>query len=356
MKGGIEVRLVSPSFEREYGDYVRARADSSFYHSLEWRDVLVGGLGLSPRYLAAIDGGGVAGVLPLCVVESIYFGRRLVSLPYCRHLPVLADGEAAAAALFDRAVSLAGDTRCRTLELRTGGLAPGPAGFARIDHFADFRLDVSGGMDSFLAGGRRMSCRQSVRRAARDGLTVRTGAGLDDYRLLHGLVRETRRRQGAPALPFGFYRGIWQAAMRGAPVRLYLCEKNGEAVAGCVVVRSAGASHMFDAVSTARREVLRARPNHLLVWHAVRDAIADGAHIFDFGPNHRANAKLSAYKMSWGAKEEPVPHYVLALRPGRNDAEDVSQPAYGAARWLIRNAPAAIFSPSWAPKLYLEVL
>lgn len=356
MRPEIEVRPVSPSFERRYADYVAARPDASFYHSLEWRDVLVGGLGLSPRYLAAVSGGAVSGVLPLCVVESIYFGRRLVSLPYCRHLPVLADGPAEAAALVDRAVALAREIDCRTLELRTGPPGFGAAGFSPIDHFADYRLDISGGMGSFLSGGRRTSCRQSVRRAVRDGLAVRTGGGLDDYRTLHSLVQETRRRQGAPALPFEFYRGIWQAAMRGAQVRLYLCEIGGDAVAACVVVRSAGAAHMFDAVSTARREVLRMRPNHLLVWHAVRDAIAGGATTFDFGPNHRSNARLSAYKLSWGAREEPVPHYVMALRRGRNDAEDVSQPAYAAARWLIRNVPPAVFRPSWAPKLYLEVL
>jgi hypothetical protein len=356
MSGGLEIKSVGPSLEREFESYVNARPDASFYHTLEWRDVLVAGLRLAPRYLAAVGGRTLKGVLPLCVVESLYFGRRLVSLPYCRHLPILADGEAEAAALIRRAVSLAAELGCRTLELRTGTLDRTPDAFARIEHFADYRLGTAGGLEAVMSGGRRMSCRQSVRRAVRDGLAVGAGHGPDDYRMFHDLVRETRRRQGAPALPFEFYRGMCHAAARGAPVRLYLCRRDAEPVAGCIVVRSAGAAHMFDAVSTSRREVLRTRPNHLLVWQALRDAISDGVPVFDFGPNHRANARLSAYKMSWGAQEQVVPHYVLALRTGRNDAEDVSQPAYGAARWLIRHAPAALLSPSWTPRLFLEVL
>ena len=351
----VAVEILSPAREEAYRAYTASRPGASFYHSLDWRDVLVGGLRLSPRYLVALDAGRIGGVLPLCVVESVYFGRRLVSLPYCRAVPVLADGPEAERALVARAVTLAGELSCRTLELRTGELAAAGEAFTRAEHFANYRLDIADGAGAFLRGPRCASCRQSVRRAARDGFTVREGRGVDDYRTFHALVRETRRRQGAPALPFDFYRGICQAGLRGAPARLYLCARGGETAAGCVVVRSAGAAHMFDAVSTTRREVLRSRPNHLLVWRAVHDAIAEGLSGFDFGPNHRSNTNLSFYKMSWGASEEAVPHFVRAMRRGRNDAEDVTQPVYGVARWLIRNTPEALYEP-WGSRLYLEVL
>ena len=60
----------------------------------------------------------LVGLLPLCYVRSLLFGRFLVSLPYLNSGGVLADDHKIARTLIDRAVDLADRLNVRYLELR----------------------------------------------------------------------------------------------------------------------------------------------------------------------------------------------------------------------------------------------
>src|SRR5689334_21069969 len=81
----------------------------------EWLAVLREGLGHRPFCLEARDDAGAVGLLPLCLVESILFGKFLVSLPYLNLGGVLAENEQVGYALIDAAVSLADELNVRHL-------------------------------------------------------------------------------------------------------------------------------------------------------------------------------------------------------------------------------------------------
>src|SRR5262249_32282508 len=83
-----------------------------------WLTVLEQAFQHTAYALEAVEGSTTRGFLPLAFVRSLLFGRYLVSLPYLISGGILADDEATARLLIDRALRLADDLQVRHLELR----------------------------------------------------------------------------------------------------------------------------------------------------------------------------------------------------------------------------------------------
>ena len=95
--------------------------DSSLYHSPAWLDLLARLYGYSVIPLISTNTSRhITGFLPLCFMQSPLTGRRLVSLPFSDHCPLLAMDECSANDLIDQAILLAQQQKVRYLELRTG--------------------------------------------------------------------------------------------------------------------------------------------------------------------------------------------------------------------------------------------
>ena len=98
--------------------YVECAADATFFHRASWKAVLERAFGHKCHFFYAQEGGAVVGVLPLAQVKSALFGNSLCSLPFCVYGGIVADSEAIAAALRERACRLADDLGVGALELR----------------------------------------------------------------------------------------------------------------------------------------------------------------------------------------------------------------------------------------------
>ena len=95
-----------------YEEFVEKHPDGTFYHSLAWREVLTqAGYG-QPRYLVALSGENVVGLLPLFELSELG-DKQLVSLPATPTAGLLAQDEAITWLLANRAAQLA-DQRSAT--------------------------------------------------------------------------------------------------------------------------------------------------------------------------------------------------------------------------------------------------
>ena len=62
--------------------FVQTCPEATFFHRIEWRDIIERVFGHRTHYLIAEQGGQITGVLPLAEVKSLLFGHSLVSLPF----------------------------------------------------------------------------------------------------------------------------------------------------------------------------------------------------------------------------------------------------------------------------------
>ena len=103
----LTVRPFGQSDRAGWASFVQACADATFFHRIEWRDIIENVFGHRTHYLLAERGGEIAGVLPLAQVKSLLFGHSLVSLPFAVYGGAAVTDENARALLHAAAADLA---------------------------------------------------------------------------------------------------------------------------------------------------------------------------------------------------------------------------------------------------------
>lgn len=309
-----------------------------------WYDAFAGGR-REPALVVASDGDGVAGLLAAFTERAVvgpyrFRQRSLVGAggAGADHLDaVLAPGRraAAAGAIADALLS-DGPARPRggrVSLLRLDGLAAGSALAAAVEHRAGARavrrlatgcpyLPLPGSWDELLARlsrNRRDVLRRKARSLERDhpGATayrrVDTVAGLAAtfpvLVELHQAVRTARGDRGAFADPrlAQFHADVAERFLRAGMLRFYVLEVDGRVVAAINCWRR-GDRVAF--LHTGYDEAFaRHSPGMLVLAHAIRASIAEGATEFDFLRGDEA------YKHHWTGHSRDDLRLWVALRP-----------------------------------------
>ena len=294
-----------PAAERDWDAYVDAHADGTLYHAARVRRFVAQVFGHGSTYLVARRGGRIAGVLPLVLMKSLLFGRYLVSLPFFNYGGILADDDAARAALLEAAAARCREAGARHVELRHMhphehlGL---PARTAKVEMLLDLPPCADELWKKFQG-----KIRNQIRQAQQACLTVEEGTAdkLDDF---YKVFVRNMRDLGTPVYPRRFF----LAFLRLFPdrVRIFIVRHpNGRPAAGAFLVFHRGRTEVPWASSVADFNPLR--PNNLLYWTMIERAIERGERCFDFGRSTEGGGTFR-FKAGFGAKpHKSYWHYYL---------------------------------------------
>ena len=153
-------------------------------------------------------------------------------------------------------------------------------GFAAGQPQYVFQVPLADRDDAALLAGMNQLWRRNIKRAAKEGVQIRTGRR-DDLARFHSLYVETAARDGFTPRPLGYFEGMWDAltAEDSDRIRMYLAEHAGDLVAATTLVRvGEHAWYSYGASSTAKREV---RGSNAVQWQMMRDARSAGATVYD---------------------------------------------------------------------------
>jgi CelD/BcsL family acetyltransferase involved in cellulose biosynthesis len=316
-----------------WGDFVARHPGATAFHHPDWARVVADCYGFRAFALASRDAtGAVRAGLPVVEVRHFRRGPKWVSLPYTDYCPPLVScrqEEDQLAFALQRASCAAG---VRRVEIRAPLAGSAASGSTALRHV----LVLDRSPAEVYAGFHRSQVQRNIRRAEREGLTVRQATRppdlVDTFYQLH--VR-TRRRQGVPVQPRRFFHLLWENTISTGLGSVLIVEAADRPIAAAVFLAWNGTVIYKFGASDASAWSLR--PNHLLFWYAIRTACEQGYRWFDFGRTDAGQEGLRNFKLSWGAAEDPLVYGTLGGR-----AE--SAPATGgmAARMLgpvIRHGP-----------------
>jgi serine/alanine adding enzyme len=277
--------------------FVSRQPSATGYHAWGWRDVFERSFGHECVYLVARRNGStdLHGILPLVQIKSLLFGRTMTSLPFVNYGGVVADSEATARVLVDAATDAARQRGCRHVELRH--VERQFEDLPCKQHKVTMRLPIQAGMWDRID----RKVRNQVRKAEKSALTVdRAGAELvaDFYTVFARNMRDL----GTPVLARRFFEDV----LRTFPdrTRILVVRLKGKPIAAGLTYRTGTRVEVPWASSV--RDYNSLCPNHLLYWHVIESAVAEGCDELDFG---RSTPDEGTYKFKaqWGAT--PVPLY-----------------------------------------------
>jgi CelD/BcsL family acetyltransferase involved in cellulose biosynthesis len=312
----MRTTVIDPLVDARWSGLFDRSPEPSPFHHPAWLGLIGRTYGYEIRAWAVEDGAGrLLGGMPVAKVSSRLTGRRLVSLPFSDLCPLLlagGSGSDVAAALLER---VAADHREQGLdvELRCESPTQDPDADRGPDRFWH-HVVVLGGDLGAVESGFTSAIRRGIKKARREGVTVRRavdGAGLDAFYRLH---QHTRRRLGVPTQPKRFIRGFERLFERGLG-SVMLAELAGEPIAAAVFLRAGDTTLYKYGASDAAH--LAARPNNLLMYEAIRQACLEGSTRFDMGRTDIGHEGLRAFKRSWGAEEHALAYMRFSHRPAR---------------------------------------
>lgn len=313
--------------------YVEASPEASNYHRWVWKEVIEKTYGHQSYYLAALDNGALAGLLPLFMIKSRVFGRFLVSVPFFSYGGVLANRGEAREALLLKAVELAQGLGARHIELRQGTACD----MSWQDVTAKVTMAVPLPARAEELWNRLSSkMRQRVRFARKQGLRVQWG-GSESVGAFYRLFATNMRNLGTPVYPRAWFENIVRDLPDG--VRILTLSDGGEAVAAGLV--------------TAFRDTLElpwsgslpeSRPKQsvvLMFWTVLEWAIEHGYRWMDFGRCTRGSG-VYEFKQLWLCEERPL-HWYYWLATGVPVPElRPSNPRYHWASSVWKHLPLSV--------------
>lgn len=307
MSGVTILELTDP----RWGDFVTRHPGATPFHHPDWARLVANCYGFRAFALATSDAtGAIRTGLPVVEVRHLHSGPKWVSLPYTDYCPPLVSArqeEDQLVSALQRASRAAG---VRRVEVRAPLAGASATGRTALRHM----LALDGGLAGVYAGFHRSHVQRNIRRAEREGLTVRRAARPQDLAgTFYRLHLRTRRRQGVPVQPRRFFRLLWENAISTGLGSVLIVEASAEPIAAAVFLAWNGTVIYKFGASDASAWPLR--PNHLLFWHAIRTACEQGYRWFDFGRTDAGQEGLRNFKLSWGAVEEPLVYGTLGGSP-----------------------------------------
>ena len=155
--------------------------------------------------------------------------------------------------------------------------------------------------------------RNMIRRARKEGVTVRPGSQKGDTDRFYQLYEPATASWGYAGPPYSrsfFEKLLWQSPDLGA--RLVLAEREGRTIAGAVVIDDIPSPlYWFGALDKGSAKYF---PTYLLIWEEIRRAISKGYRWFNFGASGNLQG-VRQFKLSWGAKTTEYRIFTIRQEP-----------------------------------------
>ncbi|MDQ3189318.1 MAG: FemAB family PEP-CTERM system-associated protein [Pseudomonadota bacterium] len=328
----LTVRPFALGDRAAWASFVQGCTDATFFHRIEWRDIIESAFGHRTHYLIAERGGEIAGVLPLAQVKSVLFGHSLVSLPFAVYGGAAVTDESARESLHMAAADLARQLRVDHLELRNR--APHEPAWPQQDLFVTFRKTIEPDVDANLQAIPRKQ-RAMIRKAMQRGLKSEIDVGADRF---FDLYADNAHRHGTPPFPKKYF-ALLQRTFGDACAVMTVVKADGRPVSSVMSFYFRDEVLPYYAGDVADARELAA--NDFKYWELMRRACERGCRVFDYGRSKRGTGSFD-FKKNWGFEPQPLHYEYQLLQRATIPQNNPSNPKYQAAIRLWRRLPRPV--------------
>jgi len=324
---------MTPADEPAWDRFVLAHPHGSPFHLNAWRASIARTFGYRPTYLLAEENNTIRGVLPLFLVSNPLQGKVLLSTPFAVYGGVLADDDAARLALRDAVAALGVRERVQHVELRNAWPEQ-CVGFERIQRYVTFTQELTGTEESLLEGIPRKT-RAAVRKSLKSNFSSR--ATREPARFTD-LYLTNLRRLGTPAFPSSHFRNLLDAFGPAADIREMLLDGQVAAAVLTFYFRD----QILPYYGASDPAFNPHQPNNFMYWELMRQGLASGSKLFDFGRSKIHESGSFDFKSHWGMAVRELPYEILLVRRKALPNYSPNNPKFQAFIRLWQNLPLSL--------------
>ncbi len=332
LDAGASVRPYRDADCAAWTRFVEGCAESTFFHRIEWRELIEDVFRHRTHYLVAERGGKLVGVLPLARVRSLLFGDSLVSLPFAVYGGAAVADEAVRHALHLAARELARELRVDHLELRNRSTAEPE--WPRQELYVTFRRTLLPEVEANMLAIPRKQ-RAMVRKGIEAGLVSEIDQRADRF---FELYADNMHRHGTPPFPRRYFAALKAAFSADCEV-LTVLDSQGVPISSVLSFYFRDEVLPYYAGDSERARSLAA--NDFKYWELMRRAVARGLRVFDYGRS-KCDTGSFDFKKNWGFEPQPLSYEYCLLKRGGIPQHNPANPKYRAFIELWRKLPRSL--------------
>jgi FemAB-related protein (PEP-CTERM system-associated) len=326
----MQIIRCDASYDTRWNQFVQECPRASFYHRAEWRQINERCFGHRTAYLAAVEGERFVGVFPLVQLKSLMFGNVACSMPFVNYGGPAGESDEAEQALLDASAQVAEEWGVNYLEIRSqrhlGDRYP------CSEHKISMTIELAPDPETVMGAFKREH-RAEIRRAYKNGFTVRFGSELiDDF---YTVLSESWRDLGTPIYRASYLKSVL-AAFPNAHRLCVVYSADGQPVAGALDgLHNGTVEGMWLGM---RNEYRKQLVGYVLYWELVKHACEQGHRRFHLGRSSK-DSGAEQFKKKWNAEAMQL-YWQYILRTRKDiPALNVSNPKYQMAINAWRKLP-----------------
>ncbi|WP_445474209.1 FemAB family XrtA/PEP-CTERM system-associated protein [Methanococcoides methylutens] len=320
----FQIKQLKPKDEKRWDEFVMKNDSTTFYHQIGWKKVIEETYKHEPYYLLAEDDvGNVVGILPMFYMANLFFGKRLISVPFAPYGGICADDDSVRSALIDQAIDFGNEQGVNYSEFRNSNINNGHEKLISTHDYFTFTLDLSKGLNH-IWDNMSKSTRRAIRKGEKNNLKYEIDSNFDLISDFYEIYSVRMKLLGTPVHSKKFFKNIHKtftnniliskASLDGLPVStLYSLKFKDSLITGW------GAS---------LSDFLKYAPNQFVYWNCIKYASEKNLLYFDFGRSLQ-DSGAAAFKSHWGSAKRQLnycyyPSTKIPLVP-HNEYENFAQ-------------------------------
>ena len=300
----MNLQRINPLDYPDWDDLLLKSGDPSFFHTSAWARVIAESYGYQPVYFVRWENTRLSSVMPFMDIASRLTGRRGVSLPFTDYCNPFGPDKESLRQAVQAAIDYGRRSKWDYAEWRTTGDLI--RGATPSESYLTHDLDLERS-ESEILSGLSENHRRNIKKAIKDGLTIRLDRSRESLGDFYRLHCRTRKRHGLPPQPLSFFKNILDHVLSRDLGIIVSAVYSGRVIASYVFFHF-GANAIFK-YGASDTKFLSHRPNNLVMWEAIQWYQERGAMSLSLGRTEVDNQGLRRFKLSWGASESALKYY-----------------------------------------------
>lgn len=282
-----------------WDQFVLLHPQSTPFHTSNWLKTLQKTYNYLPLlYISYDHDKNLDGILPCFHIKSFITGNRLVSIPFSDYGGSLFYDSSKENQLLLNIIDNA-NGRLKYVELRSA--LDHNSRFSFHNQYKFHTLQLCPQPERLIRNINKRTTRYSIDKAIKAGVRIKEENTLQGIESFYRLNVMTRKKHGLPPQPIEFFKNIYKNMILNRNAFLLLAIYDSKAIgAGIFIKFKDTVYYKYNASNPSY--LSQKTPNHLLTWHAIKQACLQGFQTFDFGRTSSVNNGLSKHKEMWGAK------------------------------------------------------
>ena len=303
----LRVVGINPQTDPRWLPFVLAHEAATIFHHPNWIRVLESTYNFRSVCLACVRNEDIVGILPLLEVRSWLTGRRAVCLPYSDVCALLSQDAEVENQFVSYCSHLIRQNQWKHIEIRGAVTHPSLVASSRFKtHTAELNADS----EKVFQRLKKSQVQRNINKSSRSGVTVERRPDLAAMKEFIRLNVLTRKKHGMPPQPDKFFLNFHETLILKNNGFVGVAIYEDKIIAASVFLHFKNS--VFYKYGASDEAFLKHRPNHLIMWDAVKWGCENGYRFFNFGRTDLDNEGLIDYKRGWGTIESDLVYYRMS--------------------------------------------